>query len=97
MSDKAAPCPLDHVNRQFHAQRRTSQQMSDFHYALRRDLDHFVYAVAACRRHLCPRRIVGWRVSRTAPLAASSWTLWNRLSMIGGLTCREAGSCTTAE
>src|SRR5271168_12791 len=28
-------------------------------------------------------------------MPASSWTLWNRLSMIGGL-CREAGSCTTA-
>src|SRR6202789_3707993 len=28
-------------------------------------------------------------------MPASSWTLWNRLSMIGGL-CREAGSCTPA-
>src|SRR6202522_1106308 len=28
-------------------------------------------------------------------MPASSWTLWSRLSMIGGL-CREAGSCTTA-
>src|ERR1700722_12380577 len=28
-------------------------------------------------------------------MPASSWTLWNRLSMIGG-PCREAGSCTTA-
>src|SRR6202035_895249 len=26
-------------------------------------------------------------------MPASSWTLWNRLSMIGG-PCREAGSCT---
>src|SRR5271169_1030008 len=28
-------------------------------------------------------------------MPASSWTLWNRLSMIGGPR-REAGSCTTA-
>jgi len=39
------------------------------------------------------RRIVGWRVSRTA-MQASFWTLWNRLYTIDGRSI--AGSCTTA-
>jgi putative transposase len=61
VSDKAAPSPLDHVNRQFHAPAPNMLWVSD---RLRRDLD----GLRLCRlrhRHLCSR-IVGWRVSRTA-------------------------------
>ena len=32
ISDKAAPCPLDHVNRQFHAPRPNALWVSDFTY-----------------------------------------------------------------
>src|SRR3984957_10711903 len=32
VSDKAAPCPLDHVNRQFHAPRPNMLWVSDFTY-----------------------------------------------------------------
>ena len=32
VSDKAAPCPLDHVNRQFHAPALNMLWVSDFTY-----------------------------------------------------------------
>jgi transposase InsO family protein len=32
ISDKAVPCPLDHVNRQFHALRPNALWVSDFTY-----------------------------------------------------------------
>ncbi|TWB83076.1 hypothetical protein FBZ87_101790 [Nitrospirillum amazonense] len=32
VSDKSAPCPLDHVNRQFHALRPNMLWLSDFTY-----------------------------------------------------------------
>jgi putative transposase len=35
ISDKAAPCPLDHVNRQFHAPRPNALWVSDFTYVSR--------------------------------------------------------------
>jgi len=60
--DKALPCPLDRVNRQFHAPAPNVLWVSDFTY------------VATWQGFVCvafvievfARRIVGWRASRTA-------------------------------
>jgi transposase InsO family protein len=61
-SDKAAPCPLDHVNRQFHAPRPNALWVSDFTYVS--TWAGFVYVAFVIDTYA--RRIVGWRVSRTA-------------------------------
>jgi putative transposase len=62
VSDKAAPCPLDHVNRQFHARRPNALWVSDFTYVA--TWSGFVYVALVIDAYA--RRIVGWRVSRTA-------------------------------
>jgi putative transposase len=62
ISDKAAPCPLDHVNRQFHAPRPNTLWVSDFTYVA--TWSGFVYVAFVIDAYA--RRIVGWRVSRTA-------------------------------
>ena len=62
MSDKAAPCPLDHVNRQFHAPAPNRLWVSDFTYVA--TWTGFVYVAFVIDAYA--RRIVGWRVSRTA-------------------------------
>jgi IS30 family transposase len=62
ISGKAAPCPLDHVNRQFKAPRPDALWVSDFTYVA--TWSGFVYVAFAI--HAYARRIVGWRVSRTA-------------------------------
>ncbi|WP_152979893.1 IS3 family transposase [Mesorhizobium sp. 1M-11] len=62
VSDKAAPCPLDHVNRQFHAPAPTMLWVSDFTYVA--TWTGFVYVAFVIDTYA--RRIVGWRVSRTA-------------------------------
>ena len=62
ISDKAAPCPLDHVNRQFHAPRPNMLWVSDFTYVS--TWSGFVYVAFVIDAFA--RRIVGWRVSRTA-------------------------------
>jgi transposase InsO family protein len=62
ISDKAAPCPLDHVNRQFHAPAPTLLWLSDFTYVS--TWSGFVYVAFVIDAYA--RRIVGWRVSRTA-------------------------------
>jgi hypothetical protein len=62
VSDKAAPCPLDHVNRQFHAPRPHALWVSDFTYVA--TWTGFVYVAFVIDAYA--RRIVGWRVSRTA-------------------------------
>ena len=62
ISDKAAPCPLDHVNRQFHAPRPNALWVSDFTYVA--TWSGFVYVAFVIDAYA--RRIVGWRVSRTA-------------------------------
>jgi len=62
ISDKAAPCPLDHVNRQFKAPRPNVLWLSDFTYVATRT--GFVYVALIIYAYA--RRIVGWRVSRTA-------------------------------
>ena len=61
-SDKAAPCPLDHVNRQFHAPRPNVLWVSDFTYVS--TWAGFVYVAFVIDTYA--RRIVGWRASRTA-------------------------------
>ena len=62
VSDKAAPCPLDHVNRQFHAPAPNRLWLSDFTYVA--TWTGFVYVAFVVDAYA--RRIVGWRVSRTA-------------------------------
>jgi transposase InsO family protein len=59
--DKAAPCPLDHVNRQFHAPAPNRLWVSDFTYVS--TWGGFVYVAFVIDAYA--RRIVGWRVSRT--------------------------------
>ena len=62
ISDKAAPCPLDHVNRQFKAPRPNVLWLSDFTYV--GTWTGFVYVAFVIDAYA--RRIVGWRASRTA-------------------------------
>jgi len=62
LSDRAAPCPLDHVNRQFMAPRPNALWVSDFTYVS--TWAGFVYVAFVIDTYA--RRIVGWRVSRTA-------------------------------
>ena len=62
ISDKAAPYPLDHVNRQFHAPAPNRLWVSDFTYVS--TWGGFVYVAFVI--DVYARYIVGWRVSRTA-------------------------------
>jgi putative transposase len=62
ISDKATPCPLDHVNRQFQASRPNALWVSDFTYVA--SWTGFVYVAFVI--DVFARRIVGWRASRTA-------------------------------
>ena len=62
ISDKAAPCPLDRVNREFRAPAPNKLWVSDFTYvATWAGFVHVAFVIDAYAR-----RIVGWRVSRTA-------------------------------
>jgi transposase InsO family protein len=60
--DPAAACPLDRVNRQFKASRPNALWVSDFTYVA--TWVGFVYVAFVI--DVYARRIVGWRVSRTA-------------------------------
>ena len=62
ISDTAAPCPLDHVNRQFKASRPNVLWLSDFTYVA--TWTGFIYVAFVIDAYA--RRIVGWRASRTA-------------------------------
>ena len=62
ISNKAAPCPLDHVKRQFQAPRPNALWVSDFTYVP--SWVGFVYVAFVI--DVFARRIVGWRASRTA-------------------------------
>ena len=62
ISDKAAPCPLDRVNRQFKAPKPNLLWVSDFTYVA--TWAGFVYVAFVIDAYA--RRIVGWRVSRSA-------------------------------
>ena len=61
-SDKSAPCPLDRVKRQFRAPAPNTLWMSDFTYVA--TWQGFVYVAFVIDAFA--RRIVGWRVSRSA-------------------------------
>lgn len=62
LQDKALPCPLDRVNRQFHAPAPNVLWVSDFTYVA--TWQGFVYVAFVI--DVFARRIVGWRASRTA-------------------------------
>jgi putative transposase len=62
ISDKATPGPLDHVRRQFRAPEPNRLWVSDFTYVA--TWQGFVYVAFVIDTFA--RRIVGWRVSRTA-------------------------------
>ncbi len=62
ISDKAAPCPLDRVNRDFKAPAPNRLWVSDFTFVA--TWSGFVYVAFVIDAYA--RRIVGWRVSRTA-------------------------------
>ena len=62
IQDKAAPCPLDRVNRQFHAPAPNVLWVSDFTYVA--TWTGFVYVAFVI--DVYARRIVGWRASRSA-------------------------------
>lgn len=59
--DKALPCPLDRVNRRFHAPAPNVLWVSDFTYVT--TWQGFVYVAFVI--DVFARRIVGWRASRT--------------------------------
>ena len=83
--DKAAPCPLDHVNRQFRPSRPNLLWVSDFTYVT--TWTGFVYVAFVIDAYA--RRIVGWRVSRSAHagfvLDALEQALHDRRPVGGGL------------
>ena len=62
VADTAAPCPLDHVNRKFKAPRPNALWVSDFTHVA--TWVGFVYVAFVIDAYA--RRIVGWRVSRSA-------------------------------
>src|SRR5215212_7351847 len=62
VSNPAAACPLDRVNRQFHAPRPNALWLSDFTYVA--TWQGFVYVAFVI--DVFARRIVGWRASRSA-------------------------------
>jgi len=62
ISDKAAPCPMDRVNRQFQADRPNALWVSDFTYVS--TWQGFVYVAFVI--DVFARRIVGWKVSTSA-------------------------------
>ena len=84
VSDKAAPCPLDRVNRQFRAPAPNMLWVSDFTYVA--TWAGFVYFAFVIDTYA--RRIVGWRASRTAHagfvLDALEQALHDRRPMRGG-------------
>ena len=62
VSNPAVVCPLDRVNRQFHAPRPNALWLSDFTYvATWQGFVDVAFVIDAFAR-----RVVGWRVSRTA-------------------------------
>ena len=85
MQDKAAACPQDHVNRQFHAPAPNMLWLSDFTYVS--TWSGFIYVAFVIDAYA--RRIVGWRVSRTAHasfvLDALEQALHERRPARGGL------------
>jgi len=85
IADKATPCPADKVNRQFRAPHPNALWVSDFTYVA--TWQGFVYVAFVI--DVFARRIVGWRVSRTAHadfvLDALEQALHDRRPVKGGL------------
>lgn len=85
VSDKAQPCPQDKVNRQFRAERPNQLWIADFTYVS--TWQGFVYVAFVI--DVYARRIVGWKVSRSARtdfvLDALEQALWARKPTQGGL------------
>jgi putative transposase len=85
IADKATPCPADKVNRQFRAPHPNALWVSDFTYVA--PCQGFVYVAFVI--DVFARRIVGWRVSRTAHadfvLDALEQALHDRRPVKGGL------------
>lgn len=85
VSDRAAPCPQDHVNRQFQASCPNALWVSDFTYVS--TWQGFVYVAFII--DVFARRIVGWRVSSSARtefvLDALEQALYARQPLQGGL------------
>jgi len=85
IADKAAPCPADKVNRQFRAAQPNALWVSDFTYVA--TWQGFVYVAFVI--DVFARRILGWRVSRTAHadfvLDALEQALHDRRPTKGGL------------
>ena len=85
IADKASPCPVDKVNRQFRAPHPNMLWVSDFTCVA--TWQGFVYAAFVI--DVFARRIVGWRVSRTAHagfvLDALEQALHDRRPAKGGL------------
>ncbi len=83
-SDKATPCPLDRVNRNFNALAPNTLWVSDFTYVA--TWSGFVYVAFVI--DVYARRIVGWRVSRVAHagfvLDALEQALHDRRPLSGG-------------
>src|SRR5512143_3145904 len=83
-SNPATPCPLDRVNRQFQAPRPNALWVSDFTYVS--TWAGFVYVAFVIDAFA--RRIVGWRVARTAQagfvLDALEQALHDRRPVRGG-------------
>jgi putative transposase len=83
--DKTSPCPADKVNRQFWAPHPNALWVSDFTYVA--TWQGFVYVAFVI--DVFARRIVGWRVSRTAHadfvLDALEQALHDRRPLQGGL------------
>ena len=85
IADEATPCPADKVNRQFRAPHPNVLWVSDFTYVA--TWQGFVYVAFVI--DVFARRIVGWRVSRTAHadfvLDALEQALHDRRPVKGGL------------
>ena len=84
ISDANAACPLDRVNRQFSAERPNALWVADFTYVA--TWAGFVYVAFVI--DVFARRIVGWRVSRSAKtpfvLDALEQALCDRQPVAGG-------------
>src|SRR5690348_13457701 len=84
ISNPAAPCPRDKVNRQFQAPRPNALWVSDFTYVA--TWQGFVYVAFVIDTFA--RRIVGWRVSRSAEtgfvLDALEQALYDRRPFLRG-------------
>jgi putative transposase len=90
LSDKAAPCPLDRVNRDFQAPRPNVLWVADFTYvATWHGFVHVAFVIDAFARRPKVGRKWGWRVSRTAAAGfvpgALEQALHARRPIAGGL------------